>query len=155
MSGEDDACEALGNAAMDARSALVAAVTWYRSIDGAAPIGIIEAMQHTGNVILAAEAIADAAGAIAKELRSALARVMIETGCPQVRLANHTVSVTEPRPKLACLDPQALPPELLKQPPPVPDMDKIKAAHAAGAQITGVAMLNGGAPFVSFKTRKD
>ena len=116
---------------------------------------LVEAMQASGAVILAAEQIIQAAEGIALTLRRKLAETMVETGCPQVLLPHHKVSVTEPKPKLRVLDAKALPAEFLKHPPPVPDMDAIKRAWDGGNKLTGVAMLNGSAPHVTFHARKE
>ena len=138
-------------------SALSASITAYKqaSLEQATADDLVAVMQASGGVILAAEQIIQAAEGIALTLRRKLAEVMVETGCPQVLLPHHKVSVTEPKPKLRVLDAKALPAEFLKQPPPVPDMDAIKRAWDGGNKLTGVAMLNGSAPHVTFHARKE
>jgi hypothetical protein len=116
---------------------------------------IIDAMRDAAGLILAAEAIKDAAGEIEATMRRKLAVVMVDTGAPSLRLEHHTISVTEPGLRLRVADPKALPASYLKARDPVPDMKAIEAAWAEGKRPAGVFQDNGGAPFVSIRARKE
>jgi hypothetical protein len=134
---------------------LVAAINAYRAARATlAGDDVITAMQATARLAIAAEAIKDAAAEAEAGYRKALAVAMIDTGCPAVRTEHHTVSITEPKPKLKVMDSKLLHPDYWKT-KLIPDEEKIKEAHARGFMPAGVALTNGSAPFITIRAKKD
>lgn len=114
---------------------------------------IIEGIRSAGSLLLAVEAIAEQAEAVAKSLRTALAEVMGDTGAVTVDLAHHTLALVEPKPRPVVLDAAALPAEFLIPQPPKPDMAAITRAAKAGP-VAGVIM-NNAAPHLRISAKRD
>ena len=77
-------------------------------------------------------------------LRSALRSALETTGLKKLECAGGTVSLrTLPR-SLIVHDPDRIPEAYRKQPPSVPDKAAIKVAIAAGIEVDGATLSNGG-----------
>ena len=156
MSHEENAAFALRSCVWEQQKPLVAAVNAYRnSVVDSAEFDLVQMLQYSGAMVLAAEQIEAAAKGMVATLRREMANAMLENGCGQVVLPNHKISVSDPVPKLRVENRKLIPDAFMKQPPPEPDMAAIKAAINKGATVPGVGYGNGGAPYISFHARKD
>ena len=95
-------------------------------------------------LILDMEAAADALALHAKRLRATLAEVMAESGFATVRAAQHVASVTAGRAAVVITDPAAIPPDLMRAPPPAPDKAAISKLLREGHAVPGATLGNAG-----------
>lgn len=112
---------------------------------------MLDAAEAMVPLILDLEAAADALGAHAKRLRQVLAEVMDETGAATIRAGMHTASVSRGRAAVAITDEAAIPPHLMRQPPPAPDKAAIAKLLKEGKPVPG-ASLGNAAPTLSIRS---
>lgn len=93
-------------------------------------------------LILDLEAAAETLAAHARRLRTALAEVMADSGATTVRHGHLTASVSDGRAAVVITDAAALPPSLLRTPPPQPDKAAIARLLRAGHAVPGAALGN-------------
>jgi hypothetical protein len=105
-------------------------------------------------LILALEEAAEALASAEKRLRDVLATVMSETGCTTLRSpdGSHTASVSDGRASVQITDANALPPDLMRQPPPAPDKAAIAKLLKQGVAVAG-AVLGNSPPTLSIRAR--
>ena len=108
--------------------------------------------EHMIPVILAAEDHAENLAAIAKRLRGVLAEVMDETGAATLRGETHTASVSRGRAAVVITDEAAIPPHLMRQPPPAPDKAAISKLLREGNDVPG-ALLGNSAPSLTIRSK--
>lgn len=156
MSGAAQATAELLRRATEGRQAVVAALDSYRAADATlrGADDIIVALHAAAVLVLAAETLVDVATRQAKDARNALAVTMLEIGASQFKIANHTVSVREGSRIVDVFEPEAIPPQYMRQPPAAPDKAQIAADLKAGVHIDGVRLSNGGPPVVAFHNQK-
>lgn len=116
----------------------------------------------TGDMLLAAEAMvplilsledaAETLAAHAKRLRQVLAEVMDETGCATLRGETHIASVSAGRAGVVITDETAIPPSLMRQPPPAPDKAAISKLLRGGKAVPGCMLGNAG-PTLTIRRR--
>ncbi|HKD76308.1 MAG TPA: siphovirus Gp157 family protein, partial [Ktedonobacterales bacterium] len=104
-----------------------------------------------GSLLLAAEAIADAAKHIDATARATLAQTLMDTGACSIRSATHTFSASPGRQSVTITSIDDVPPHLLRQPPPSPDKVKILRLLKAGESVPGCELSNGSAPILTVK----
>jgi hypothetical protein len=131
------------------------AVASYRSACAglAAGADLLDVLRGAGDIVLAAEAIADAAKQAETAARAALAQAMSETGCPAVALASHTVHLGTKPARVDIEDEAAIPAELMRTPAPAPDKVAIGKLLRAGREVPGARLLGNHEPMVVFKGR--
>jgi hypothetical protein len=95
----------------------------------------------TASVITALEDLKATAEQAAKDLRQALLLSFLDTGCPEVSDATHSVYLAKEPAFLEILDPAKIPPDLWTQPKPEPDRKLIKAALETGRNLGGAASI--------------
>jgi hypothetical protein len=100
---------------------------------------------------LAAEAIVAASKQVEATARSALAQTMSETGCPAVALADHVVHFGTKPARVDIEDEAPIPPELMHQPPPVPDKTAIGKILRTGASVPGARLIGNNESICVFK----
>lgn len=93
-------------------------------------------------LILDTEDAAKNLTSIAKGLRQVLAEVLSETGAPGVRTEFHTASVTRTRAAVVVTDEAAIPPHLMRTPPPAPDKAAIFQLLSKGEAVPGAVLGN-------------
>jgi hypothetical protein len=116
---------------------------------------LIEAGQAVGRLIHQLETAADEITAAASALRRDLCEVMNETGMTHVRTETGTWHLREPSRRVVITDEAAIPPALMEQPPPRPDLAAIARALKAGGECPGATMSNGGAPVLAFRSKTE
>lgn len=94
----------------------------------------------TAAAIIALEDVVVVAAQAVKDLRSALALSMQDTGCPQVAAEDFTVYLAREPSFLEVIDPAGIPPDLWTKPKPEPDRAAIKRALDQGRSIPGASM---------------
>lgn len=109
---------------------------------------LVAGMQYAAQLILAAEALRDAAAAVVQQARAALAEAMFDSGCTAFRLPSHTVSAAEGPPKVFITG--DVPSEFLTT---KPDMAKTTKALRAGERLTWAHLGNERSRFVQFRSR--
>ena len=102
---------------------------------------LLLAIHAAGRVLLAAEALHDAAEALAKQGRQALGEVMLDTGCTHCTDGNLSLYLSRKRRILSVDDPALVPPHFLVHPPPQPDRAAIKEAFARGEDVPGCSQI--------------
>lgn len=137
-----EALDALRSAVLAEAPALKAEVEGYaralRDLHDAAEL--VPGMQATVAVVLAAEAVAKAAGVVEAQARDALMRCIEETGAPGVMTHTHTAGVQDSKRAVIVTDPDALPPQYWSD--PKPDKDAISKALHAGQDVAGAVLAN-------------
>lgn len=156
MSGALAAGSALVERVQAGNAAVKASVDAYgnalRSLRGASDL--MDQMQATAALILAAEALEDAASDVAKKARAALAETMMETGGTQFRTETHTVSAATKPARVVVTDTAAIPITLMRQPPPAPDLHAIHKLLSEGKQVPGTQLIDNGEPVLRFLAKK-
>ena len=154
MTGADEARDGLVTRIAACKPAVIAAINALRGpmagLTGDADLS--DAMRAAAETVLAAEALEDAAKALAATARATLAETMDATGATGFRISHHTVSVSEP--KRGVLITGDVPAEFLRQPPPAPDKHALHKALSAGITVPGATLSNGGAPTLTFRQIK-
>lgn len=115
---------------------------------------LLAAMKALAALVILADDALTAADATKKAVRATMLAAMDETGAPALRLEHHTISTSSGARTVAVTDPAQLPPDLWKQPPPVPDMDAIRARWKAHQPVPGTDRRNG-APYLSVQARSE
>lgn len=137
-----EALDALRLGVLTPAPALKAEVDGYaralRDLHDAAEL--VPGMEATVAVVLAAEAVAKAAGAVEAQARDALMRCIEETGAPGVMTHTHTAGVQDSKRAVVITDPVALPRQYWSD--PKPDKDAISKALHAGQDIPGAVLAN-------------
>lgn len=146
------AADALSAALSAALAPLSAAVGMAREAQGALrdADGDVSTMQAGIGVILALEAVKDAASAGERAARVALAEAM-SLGATTISNGNHTASLRDAPRVAMVMDAKALPPHYFVQPPPKPDLVAIRKALLAGP-VAGAELSNGGQPTVAIRS---
>ena len=116
--------------------------------------GLVPGLQAALTMILACEALEAAAKASAAACRTALAEAMA-TGATTVRTEHHTASLRAAPMRVLVTDAALLPPHLMRQPPPAPDLTAIGTLLRDGQDVPGAVLGNGGPDTVQIRTRKE
>jgi hypothetical protein len=148
------AAAALRQAIVNATPPLRDAVQAYRTARvGLTPdANLLEILRAAGGIVLAAEAIVAAGKQVEATARTALAQTMTETGCPSVGLASHVVHLSTKPARVDVEDERAIPPELMRQPPPAPDKVAIGKLLRAGAAVPGARLVGNQEPICVFRS---
>ena len=157
MSGASEARNALRTLAISLYPAMHHAAGQYgraHSAINTAP-DVMDAMQASVSLILAAEALAETAEETAKKLRAALTEQIIETGAVGVRTEHHTAFTQESSGSVYVTDPDLVPKEFWRHPPPAPDKIAIGKELRAGRLVAGTTLSNPGRPTLVIKPRKE
>lgn len=120
----------------------------------AAATDLVEKMQGVCGVILAAESLKEAADMLADKARAALRDAMVDTGCPSVETATHTVGLQRGAVSARIVDRTLIPERFLTPQPAKIELAEISKALKAGLSIPGAVLSNGGAPVIAFRARK-
>jgi Siphovirus Gp157 len=155
QSHADAAATELRQALAASHAPLREAVASYRTAYAglASDADLLDALRATGALVLAAEAIVAASKQVEATARAALASCMAETGCPSIALANHVVHLSTKPSRVDIEDERAIPPELLRQPPPQPDRVAIGKLLRAGAVVPGARLVGNQEPTLVFRSR--
>jgi hypothetical protein len=105
---------------------------------------LLEVLRAAAGIVLAVEAITSA--------RGALASCMSDTGCPSVALASHVVHLGTKPDHVDIDDARAIPPDLMRQPPPAPDKVAIGKLLRAGAAVPGARLVGNQEPICVFRS---
>jgi Siphovirus Gp157 len=153
QSHADAAATTLRRALAASHAPLREAVASYRTAYAGLTAGVdlLDVLRAVGGLVLAAEAIVAASKQVETTARDALASCMAETGCPAVALGSHTVHLSTKPARVDIADEQAIPPELLRQPPPAPDKVAIGKLLRAGAAVPGARLVGNREPVCVFK----
>jgi len=156
MSGAATATTALQDTLAEAHAALATAVGAYGILSKPWDADdIIETMQASARLHLAAMDIADAAKALAIAARDALQAAFSETGCPAVNITGFRVSAQDGHRTVRVIDRQAVPHNYTIQPPTPPrepDIPLIRALLVAGEEVAGCELVTG-KPSIRFTKR--
>jgi hypothetical protein len=102
---------------------------------------IVETMQRTVDLVLAASHLAEMAAEAEKTARSILSEQMTETGATSIQTDGHTAYLAR-KPAFVSVDqPNLVPHELMTQPAPVIDKRAIKAAIESGTEVPGCTIV--------------
>ena len=155
MSAAETARVTLVDRAMRSRPAFAATLDAYRAADAAfrGADDLSNALRAGINVVLAASALTEAAEALARDAREALAECMWETGATGIRTAHHSASVAQAKPSVIITGDVA--PQYMRSPAPVPDKSAIARALQAGEPVANARLSNGGAPTLTIRLRKE
>jgi hypothetical protein len=153
QSHADAAATALRHAIAAAHAPLREAVARYRTAYAglASDADLLDVLRAAGGLVLAAEAIVAASKQVEATARAALASCMAETGCPAVALDSHTVHLSTKPSHVDIEDERAIPPELMRTPPPAPDKVAIGKLLRAGAVVPGARLVGNREPVCVFK----
>jgi hypothetical protein len=147
------ATTALRDAAAPPMAAVAAAVS--RARDAQATFreaeDVIQVMGATAGLILALEALEEAAKRAETAMRAVLAETMWSTGATTFRTEAHTVSAKEATRRVVITG--QVPPELMVPQPPKPDLDGIKQRLRDG-RLDFAELSNGGPPVLQIRTRE-
>ena len=113
---------------------------------------LLEMLRAAANCALAAEAIVAAGKQLETTARAAMATCMSDTGCPAVALAGHVVHLSTMPDRVDIEDEQAIPPDLLRHPPPAPDKVAIGKLLRAGAAVPGARLIGNHEPVCVFRS---
>jgi hypothetical protein len=150
----DAAATVLRQALAAANGPLRDGVSSYRAAyaDLSASSDLLEVMRAAGGLVLAAESIVAASKQAEATARSALASCMAETGCPAVALADHVVHLSTKPDRVDIEDERAIPPEVMRQPPPTPDKVAIGKRLRAGTAVPGARLIGNREPICIFRS---
>jgi hypothetical protein len=142
MSYETDALEALREQARLAYVPVFAAGTKFANAHSKARnrTDIVEALAMTIDLLVAAEALHDAADGAVKDLRAALSATMDATGATRIEATHHTAMLAKKPAFLNIVDEALIPREYFVQPPPKLDNSAVKSALKDGQQVPGVSL---------------
>jgi hypothetical protein len=149
----DAAAAVLRRALAAANAPLRDGVSAYRAAYAglSASTDLLEVMRAAASLVLAAESIVAASKQAEATARSALASCMAETGCPSVALTDHVVHLSTKPDRVDIEDERAIPAELMRQPPLVPDKVAIGKRLRAGAAVPGARLIGNREPICIFK----
>ncbi|MCK8788123.1 siphovirus Gp157 family protein [Roseomonas sp. NAR14] len=133
---------AAGEAAYDATTDAT------RALRGAAlglgdETALLAGMRTVAEMVLAMEALEDAASAHATRLREALLHALDESNGVGVETAHHRVVKADGPAGVHITDPALIPADLMRRPEPVPDKKAIERRLRAGEAVPGAALRNG------------
>jgi hypothetical protein len=149
----DAAVTALRQALAASHAPLRVAVAAYRSAcaDLAPATDLLDVLRAAGSIVLAAEAIADAAKQAEAAARAALAQALTDTGACSIRSSTHIFSASPGRQSVTVTSADDVPPHLFHQPAPSPDKAKILRLLKAGETVAGCELSNGAQPILTVK----
>jgi hypothetical protein len=109
-----------------------------------------------GDAIAMAETMAAGIEAACKDMRERFAMILQElpSKALPVEGKHHAYTISAARDGVRITDIDAIPPEMMRQAAPAPDMKAILAALKAGTPVNGAILSNGGAPSLRITTRK-
>jgi hypothetical protein len=153
QSHADAAAATLRQALAASHAPLREAVASYRAAYAGltADADLLDMLRAAGGLVLAAEALVAASKQVEATARAALTSCMVETGCPAVSLDSHTVHLSTKPSRVDIEDEQAIPPELMRTPPPAPDKVAIGKLLRAGAAVPGARLVGNQEPMCVFK----
>lgn len=102
-------------------------------------MGALHAMTKT---VLALRDAKQAANDALDRAEAALTEALVESGAYQLRTEHHVVTAVDSRPRPIVTNPAAIPPSLMRQRDPEPDMAAIKNLISAGQSVPGVTLNN-------------
>lgn len=143
MSGADEATAAIHKAARVVYAPVHAAGVAYVKAHQAAMAStdLVETMQHTVALALAAEHLKEMATEAEKQARAVLCEQMTETGATTIQTDAHTAYISR-KPAWVSIDQEdMLPPEYMRQPPPQIDKKAVKSAIEGGEDIPGCSLV--------------
>lgn len=160
MSGAQDAAKALQAAVAAALKSVAVAVGGARVAQAsmADAEDLVEVMQAAAAVVLACEAVHEAAKKAEADARKALAAAMAN-GATTFHTEQHTVSLREGARRVIVTDQAELPARFIVQPPrppepqPCPDLSAIAFELRNGREVTGATLSNGGPATVVIRNR--
>ena len=114
---------------------------------------LLPVLQSVVGVVLAMEALSEAADAAKAVARLALASAMSSTGCASVQTEHHTVSLRDAPRTARVIDLAQIPPEYMAQPPPKPDMAAIGKRLRDGGHVLGTVLGNQGEQTITIRAR--
>lgn len=156
MSHANNAATALRDAANAATRPVAAAVRSAQEARAEVALAgdIVQCMGSVASLIIACEAMQDAGKLAEAELRAKLASVMTEVGAATIHTEFHTVSLREAPRTVRIIDPDQIPPELMRQPPPAPDKIEIGKLLRDGKSVPGAALNNQREQVVAIRNRE-
>ena len=109
-----------------------------------------------GDAIAMAETMATGIEAACKDMRERFAMILQELPAKALPVEgrHHTYTISAARDGVRITDIDAIPAELMRQPPPAPDKAAILKLLSAGAPVPGCTLSNGGAPSLRINARK-
>lgn len=143
MSHADEARDVLHNVMRAVYKPVYAAGCAYAQAQKAATTAtdLVEVMQATVGVILAAEHLKDMATEAEKSARDALAEQMDATGAAKIQTEHQTAYLSR-KPAFVNIEQEDMvPAEYIRQPPPAPDKKAIKAAIDDGVLVPGCTLV--------------
>jgi hypothetical protein len=109
-----------------------------------------------GDAIAMAEAMATGIEAATKDMRERFAMILQELPAKALPVEgrHHTYTISAARDGVRITDIDAIPAELMRQPPPSPDKAAILKLLSAGTPVNGAILSNGGAPSLRITARR-
>jgi len=109
-----------------------------------------------GDAIAMAETMATGIEAACKDMRERFAMILQELPAKALPVEgrHHTYTISAARDGVRITDIDAIPAELMRQPPPSPDKAAILKLLSAGTPVNGAALSNGGAPSLRINARR-
>jgi hypothetical protein len=109
-----------------------------------------------GDAIAMAETMATGIEAATKDMRERFAMVLQELPSKVLPIEgrHHTYTISAARDGVRITDIDAIPAELMRQPPPAPDKAAILKLLSAGTPVAGCTLSNGGAPSLRINARR-
>lgn len=114
---------------------------------------IIDAMQCTARLVLAAENIRSISEEIEVELRRLLAETMDSSGAPAISIGTHTISVGRSASRVVVTEPLELPAKYMVARAPALDRDALLSDLKQGP-VPGAIMVNNGEPRLIIRSKK-
>lgn len=157
MSGSNQARDALHKVARDLYGSVHAAGSAYVKAHQATVTAtdLVETMQHTVGLILAAEQLKERAEEAEKSARAALVEQMSETGATTIQTAGQTAYISRKAAWVSIDQEDMVPPDYMKQPPPTVDKKAIKAAIEAGGEVPGCTLIRPNDYSLVIRARKE
>lgn len=155
MSGAANAADALRSAVETPLASIGMAVDAARNAQAQLRHAddLLPTMQGVVAVVLAMEALSEAADAAKTAARLALASAMSSTGCASVQTEHHTVSLRDAPRTARVVDLAQIPAEYMQQPPPKPDMAAIGKRLRDGGNVPGCVAGNQSDPIITIRSR--
>jgi hypothetical protein len=156
MSGASEAVAALRAAAVDAyRAAFDAGARFAHAHTKVRDeTDVVGSMARTIDLIVAAEALHDAADAAVRSLRAALSNVMSETGASAIQSTHHAAHLARKPAFVAIADATAIPRDYYVQPPPALDKRAVLSALKDGIEVPGCSLGIPNEQSLVIRTRK-
>lgn len=148
MSGAAEACAAIARTVQALYEPLRAAAAAYAhaTAETTAASDLTDALRAAIALIVAAETLEDKAEQTAKTLRMRLAQTMSETGAPAIRGEYHSAHLLTAPDRVWVQEESLVPPELIVQPPPKPDLAEIGKRLRAGDRVGGCVLAGNKEP---------